>query len=187
MLLPLVLAGCATGSRSSEVASPTPTREYRLVEDLCDQLDPTRLSMLTGIPTVQTKYLPLRPADDRHRRCWLSTADKENVWVYTVQVDIRLDDAANGADQELAPRGPERAVKDLGDRAVIHVSDTLAVDSPVREGQQVQSQTGTLRGVQGPVGFQVRWTGHGGTALAAADVEALLTGYARQALELLGG
>ncbi|WP_141725458.1 hypothetical protein [Micromonospora pallida] len=188
MLLSLAVAGCATESRSPapKAASPTPAREYRLVDDLCDRLDPAGLTTLTGIPTAETKYLPVRSAEDRHRRCWLSTADKEKAWVYTVQVDIRLDDAANGPDQELTPRGPERAVKDLGDHAVIHIAETLAMDNPVREGQQVQSQTGTLMVVQGPVRFHVRWTG-GGTALAVADVEALLLGYARQTLELVGG
>ncbi|WP_091459317.1 hypothetical protein [Micromonospora inyonensis] len=189
MLLPLFLAGCTTGPRrsASEVASPTPAREYRLVDDLCDQLDPTHLTTLTGIPTTQTRYHPVRPeARDRHLSCWLSTRDKENLWVYSLQVAVTLDHTGD-ADQERTPQPPERAVQGLGDHAVIHVGDTLAGEHPLREGQQVRSQTGTLRVVQGPVGLQLRWTGHGGTAPAAVDVEALLTAYGRQTLELLGG
>ncbi|XTZ18233.1 hypothetical protein ACQSSU_13100 [Micromonospora echinospora] len=190
MVLPLVLAGCAAGSRSasSEAASPPPTRDYRLVDDLCDQLDPTPLTTLTGIPTTQTKYTPVRP-EARHRslRCGLSAVDRENAWVYSLQVTVSLDDAANPAEGKLTSRGAERTVPDLGDRALIHIADTLTLDNPVREGQRIQSQTGTLRVVEGRLGLQLSYSGHSGTAPAVVDAEALLTGYARQTLELLGG
>ncbi|MFE0593109.1 hypothetical protein [Micromonospora echinospora] len=189
MVLPLVLAGCATGSRSAESeADPTPTREYRLVDDLCDQLDPTPLTTLSGIPTTQTKYTPARP-EARHRSlsCALSAVDRENAWVYSLQFSVSLDDAANPADQKLTSRGAERTVEDLGDRALIHVAETLILDNPVREGRKVQSQTGTLRVVEGRLFLQLSYSGHSGTVPTVVDAEALLTGYARQTLELLGG
>ncbi|MFI6824325.1 hypothetical protein ACIBJE_25785 [Micromonospora sp. NPDC050187] len=190
MVLPLVLAGCAAGSRSSgsEVASPTPTREYRLVDDLCDQLDPTPLTTLSGIPTTQTKDTPVRP-EARHRSlsCGLSAVDRENAWVYSLQVTVILDGAATPAAKKLTSRGAERTVPDLGDRALIHIADTLTLDNPVREGQKVQSQTGMLRVVEGRLHLQLSYSGHSGTAPAVVDAEALLTGYARQTLELLGG
>ncbi|MFI6231023.1 hypothetical protein ACIBCR_27365 [Micromonospora echinospora] len=190
IVLPLVLAGCATGSRSaeSEAAAPTPTREYRLVDDLCDQLDPTPLTTLSGIPTTQKRYTPARP-ETRHRslRCALSAVDRENAWVYSLQFSVSLDDAANPADQKLTSRGAERTVEDLGDRALIHVAETLILDNPVREGRKVQSQTGMLRVVEGRLFLLLSYSGHSGTAPTVVDAEALMTGYARQTLELLGG
>lgn len=105
---------------------------------------------------------------------------------FLLDVHTSIEEPRTGTDGEQVTLRPgERIVPNLGDvaRFALHPATTLT-DPPYGDGP-VQHQIGTLFVEHGAARVDLRWTAAATTIPNEVDTESLLTGYARDALELM--
>lgn len=184
-LLALTLSACATVSSSppaTPTVSVTPATVYRLLDDLCEQLDHEWSIQLAGVPPKIVPSEPL-PAGKDHRRCQAGTASKDRRTMLMVTVDTRVD---RSGPLDIAMPKWARPLSGVGGRGWIHTGTPISGPSE-QFGGKLTSRATQLGAAKGPALVSVMIMIHAPSLPEESATEAVITAYARRSLELMTG
>ncbi|MDM4723363.1 hypothetical protein QTQ03_28575 [Micromonospora sp. WMMA1363] len=184
-LLALTLSACANVS-SSPPATPTapvtPAAAYRLLDDLCEQLDHNWSIRLAGVPPKFKAFEPL-PAGKDHRRCHAGTVTTDQQTVILVTVHTRVD---RSEPLDIGLPKSARLLDNVGDRGWILFGKPISRPNELLGGE-ITSRQDQLTVVKGPAMVSVTIMIHASSVPEESAAEAVLTAYAQRSLELMAG
>ncbi|MBQ1027948.1 hypothetical protein [Micromonospora sp. C95] len=189
LLLPVVLVGCAGTATPAPSSPPSPAASYRLVDDLCTELDHQPLIDVAG-GTTRVRDRPDRP--DR-KSCVLSAVSDDPLAIHAVTITMLVADSTTAARESLGgppPAGAQgiaREVSGVGDGAWVSIplANGPITDPPEPYDGPVDSRLSMAAAMAGTAVVHLQLNFIAAQVPNEAQTEELAMEYARQTLALM--